>query len=170
MAVLLAMALTSCTTPSPEPTPTKTTVFASDDEALAAAVDAYTKYNAALDAVLAGEDRKESGLQGLVTEEFWLELSETNGLEERGWKSQGTSTFDSETLVAFNMDASVANITLSLCRDVSEVRLIDEGGNDVTPASRDDRFPVEVNFVSSSSHENQLLLADSGTWPGEDFC
>lgn len=170
---LLAASLVGCTPPpTAPPTPTSTAIFASEEEALAAATDVYQQYTAAFDKESAGGGGGTAveSIRPLVTEEYLTELLEPGMLEMNGWRTEGATTFDSVSLVEVTgMDRS-AEVRLRLCRDVSKVRVLDAAGRDVTPTTRASRFPVEVLFVSSAPASPELLIAETGSWSGENFC
>ncbi|WP_411720617.1 hypothetical protein [Mycetocola sp.] len=169
--LLGAVTLTSCTpAPRPTSTPTSTAIFASEDEALAAATDVYQRYTAQFDKDSANGDGGAEAMVGLVTPAYLEKLEVPGLLEENNWHTQGVTTFDNVSLVEKSESDQLALVRLRLCRDVSGVRILDSGGADVTPATRLERFPVEVEFVSSAPREASLLIADSGSWTGDDFC
>lgn len=172
LACLLGLsALAGCTpTDPPKPSPTPTGIFASEDEALAAATDVYQKYTAALDKESATGDLSAEAMRPFVTPEYFEELEVPSLLQENGWHTTGATTFDNVLLVGMSESEQLANVRIRLCRDVSEVRILDASQRDVTPSTRTDRFPVEIQLVSSSPRSPNLVISDSGSWPGDDFC
>jgi len=62
----------------------------------------------------------------------------------------------------------VAEIVTYVCIDVSQVRVMDEAGTDVTPPDRQPVVPLEVEFVGDSS--DSLLISRSEVWSGSSFC
>ncbi len=149
---------------TPVPTPSVTPVFASEEEALAAAEESYKRYLRVSDAIAAEGGTHPERLSPYVTPEELRRANEDFGsLQSATRHMQGESKFDSLTLQ--RQDAQ--EIVVYLCLDVSEVRVIDAGGSDVTPASRVDRVPLEVAFALDGS---ELLLDSSDVWDGENFC
>ena len=166
-----AIALAGCTpTDPPTSSPTPTTIFSSEDEALAAATDVYQQYTAAKDKESSKGDLSAELLRPIVTPTYYEQLEVVGALEKNGWHTDGATMFDSVSLEELDEKAGVATVSISLCRDVSGVTIRDADGNDVTPENRAARFPVLVEFVSSEAGSKQLLISDSGSWPGEDFC
>lgn len=141
----VALLVTSCGpapsrgAPTATPTPTATALYASDEEALAAAEEVYREY---LDASNAGPDFVR--LAAVTTPE-WFEY-EKDSSERRaasGLRAEGVSK-----IVSFELQShSVAEIAVYVCLDVSGVRIVNEQGVDVTPAERADRGTLEVRFA-----------------------
>ena len=171
---LIVLVLTGCRTPDPVVTPapesTSTPLFASDEEALAAAEEAYAAYLAVSDQILA-----EGGASPERAYEFMTESMQVDGVAgiklfvDSGWHTQGSTTFDSLVLQQFTAEgSSSANLIAYACLDVSNIRIIDAAGADVTPAERQNRLPLELEFVAESS--SIMLVERSDLWSGDDFC
>jgi hypothetical protein len=161
----LLLSTAACTAADPaSPSPTASVADA-DDAAeaavLAEAIDAYTRYSAALDVVLAEGDGDYSKLADFTTPAFLTRLSEDDIFAVNGWTTTGSTTFDSEEYLS-EVDSTV---TVRLCRDVSRVRVENTAGEDVTPTERADRFVVTVAFVRD---DERTLLVDSSERDGED--
>lgn len=58
---------------------------------------------------------------------------------------------------------------MKLCQDVSQVKIVDSNGTDVTPSDREDIFPWEVALVWDGTND-KLKIKDEGSWQGDDFC
>ncbi|WP_411720999.1 hypothetical protein, partial [Mycetocola sp.] len=115
--LLGAVTLTSCTpAPRPTPTPTSTAIFESEDEALAAATDVYQRYTAAKDKESSNGDASAESLRPLVTQAYFEDLEVVGTLEENGWHTTGSTSFDSVSLVEFTEQDGLATISISLCR------------------------------------------------------
>jgi hypothetical protein len=164
-------ALTGCSpAATPAPSPTSTAIFASEDEALAAATAVYQQYTAAKDKESSNGDVSAESLRPLVTPSYFEELQVVGTLEENGWHTAGSTTFDTVSLVDFEERDRLATVRVSLCRDVSAVTILDSNGADVTPATRTDRFPLLIQLISAEAGSNVLLISDSGSWLEDDFC
>src|SRR5690606_26709947 len=108
---LLAASLVGCTPPpTAPPTPTSTAIFASEEEALAAATDVYQQYTAALDAVFASGGAGDETLANFVTEDYLSELSKEGVLERNGWHTEGTTSFDTVSVEDFNAEGHEATL------------------------------------------------------------
>jgi hypothetical protein len=157
---------------TPEPEPDSTPVFASDEEALAAATDAYAKYLEVSDEITADGGTDPERLKPYVTtEQFKDELSSFKDLQSAGTRTQGHSNFEVVQLQQY-LDAGdgTASITVYLCVDVTEVRIIDSTGADITPQDRIGRLPLEVEVEVKSGDELDQQVARSTPWSGTDFC
>lgn len=177
VAGVMALALSGCVgAPAPTPTPTASAsaepVFASDEEALAAAVDAYSEYLAHVDASAAAAQPANSGLEHVVSPTHLTEVQESlKRIRERGLTPTGETKFDSLSIAQRDeSETSGAWVDVYLCLDVGDVRVIDSSGNDITPASRDDRSPMQVQFVSSTESPARLIVNAEDPWAGTDFC
>jgi len=171
VAVAGALVVSACSTPSPQgtPTPSPTAVFASEEEALAAASDAYAKYNAAFDVALSQGGTALEDVEQYVTADYLEQLRVPGALTQNGWHTFGTSSFDSIQLLERPSDKD-ANVAVRLCRDVSQVRILNDSNEDVTPPDRDDRFPLVVYFEEGPGHPTELVVSGTEPWSGEDFC
>ncbi|KRC61013.1 hypothetical protein ASE14_08665 [Agromyces sp. Root81] len=172
----VALLLSGCTGGAPAPSPSPTAdasepIFASDEEALAAAVEAYELYR-----VISGEIFEEGGVEPerinpVVTETFASTLREEfTALEDLGLRSVGTTVVDTTSLVNLAVVDGRAEVSIYLCRDVSGTRIFDGTGSDVTPADRPLRVPSQAFFVSSDDDVRTLLVDGVEEWSGEDFC
>ena len=174
--IALVLALTGCMPDDdpirPDPSPTSAPIFASDDEALAAAEEAYRAYVEISDVILHEAGAESDRALDLVTDGFREEAASGFLLfAERQWRSEGATTFDSATLQQYSDDGNGAvQIVLYLCLDVSETRIIGSDGSDVTPAARNPRLPLVVEMVNSADYSVDLLQAGSEVWSGNDYC
>ncbi|PSL38589.1 hypothetical protein CLV49_2214 [Labedella gwakjiensis] len=160
MGVLIATGCASSEAPPPTAS-SSPTAEKSDAAVLAAVLDVYTRYSAALDAILARGDGDYSQLEPLTTPEFFDSFTSADDEFSRGeWKTTGSTSFDSEELVS----SSSSSVAVVLCRDVSRVRVVTVDGVDVTPADRSERFAVKVTFTSDDSG----YLVDSSERTAED--
>ena len=168
-AAAVVLTLTGCiqSTPQPTapPTPSATPVFASDEEALAAAEAAYAAYLEVSDAISADGGKDVARLMDHVTDaEFARSVEQFQAFEATGNHTEGTTAFDSTTLQRFDD----REVTVYLCLDVTAVRIVDGQGTDVTPADRPGRLPLEVTLqIDESTH---LALSASDVWDRADYC
>lgn len=148
---------------TPVPTPTVTPVFASDEEALAAAEEAYGAYLAAVDLSLATGDG--TGLR-LVAEGNALEeaLDSVEGFIEKGEKLVGQSSFTSMTLISQAIDGRLESY---VCLDISQADVVDATGSSIVPPDRASVYPMHLSFEFRS---HGLLVSESEVWDGENFC
>jgi len=170
---VVALALAGCTPgPGPlpiPPSPTATPVFASDEEALEAAVGLFGEYLAFADTTSPQEQLEGGRLEGFLASEALDESRES--LQEwvdNGWSSSGHSSIDSPQLQSYRESQGVAAVTFYLCEDLSAVDVVDGTGVSVVTPGRRDRLPLEVE-VSGQSSQN-LRITRSDLWAGDDFC
>jgi hypothetical protein len=149
--VLAGCAPGAASTRSATPRPTDT-----DAALLSEAIDVYTRYSAALDVVLASGEDDYAALEEVTTEAFLDTLRADDEFSRGEWRTSGSTSFDSETLVK----ADDTSLTLQLCRDVSRVAILDTSGNDITPPDRADRFAVTVAFIRSKEGSLEIDSSD----------
>lgn len=168
--MLGAVALSGCSPADPPvSTPTPTSIFASEEEALAAATDVYQQYLAVSDQVSADGGNDPERLKPFVTDAYWpSEMASVEQLRDSGFRTDGNSTFDSEEIVALSEETS--QVTIRLCADVSNVRILDSAGKDVTPTDRPNRLPLEVEFSAEADSDVPLLIARSDVWSDTEAC
>jgi hypothetical protein len=154
---------------SPEPRPSGTPVFASDEEALAAAEEAYQRYldvsnkvgqDGWTDAKLFTEVSRGPALEG--------DLTAASDLQKNGYRQVGELTFDSLALQQYRANSpGQVLISVYLCLDVTEVDVIDTSGHSVVGVERPERQPLEVDI---DDRENELKVSRSEPWSGTSFC
>ncbi|MEV1131784.1 hypothetical protein [Agromyces sp. NPDC049794] len=174
VAGVIALVLSGCVgapagTPSPSPSPSAEPVFASDEEALAAATKAYEAYRTASAEVARGAES--SKIDSTVTPSFAETIhGEFEALRDAGLTMVGDVLVDRVRLAFVNPDDTGVTVSIYLCRDVSNVRVISADGSDVTPSDRDPVSPTQA-FLKSSSQDPSVLLVDGvELWSGQDFC
>lgn len=164
VALLTGCATTTIGEPEPAPT-TASPVFASDEEALAAAQAAYERYSEASDQVVSSGTGDVAPLSELVTpEQLERERSEIETLVRSQRRIEGKAELASFALQDYQLDGSA---TAYVCLDVSGTRVVDASGRDVTPPDRRPGQPLLVRFEFT---EGELLLSGSEVWQSGDFC
>lgn len=168
-AALLLASLAGCigsgVVKTPVPTPSAAPVFASDEEALAAAEAAYAAYVDATDIVSAEGGVNPERIKNLVTsEELERSIEEFKNLRESGNRTIGTTAFDALTLQRFDD----VEVVVYACVDVSSVRLVNAEGIDITPRNRPEHVPLEIAFWIGL--QGELLLNSSDVWQEASIC
>ena len=172
----LALALAGCVgAPAPTPTPTSAgtpePIFASDEEALAAATEAYASYLRLLDEAAASGSEDLASLNEVHRVKNATKLAASlESIRERSLTPVGSTKFDNTSVVSSAVQDGQAIVDAYACLDVSGVRIHDAAGTDVTPPSRDERSPMQLQFVSGPGDPRQLVLNAEEPWPGDDFC
>ena len=175
LALASALLLAGCTSDRPivlpGPAPTTAPVFATDEDALAAAEVAYGEYLKASDAITAKNGADPNTIGEYVDSDYLPEVLDSfQKLRDDRLHSRGKLSFDRMTLQQYSDDLeSPATISVYLCVVATGVRLFDVHEKDVTPANRDDRVPLVVSF-KTEERETNLLIESSELWTGTDFC
>ena len=173
-AALLLTSLAGCIDPgpvkTPVPTPSATPVFASDEEALAAAEAAYAAYQVVEDAIFAEGGANPERLTAVASRDFLdASLAGFDSIRSKGWRSVGKSAITSVDLQAYDPTASdIDIITVYLCDDVSAVDVLDSSGVSVVSPQRPDRTLFEVRF-DLEPVSKALLVASRDVW-GDGQC
>jgi hypothetical protein len=168
LAALVALALAACTPAHPRPTPSSspaaTPLFSSDAEALKAATDAYAAYLKVSDEISHDGGANPERIKPYVTHrELEKLVSDFKQLQAQDAHTTGPSTFSKLRVGSY----AGPSLQAYLCSDVSQVRVVNAAGQDVTPSGRSDVLPLSVTFESTNGH---LRLAESVKWSGPSFC
>ncbi|MBX3194600.1 MAG: hypothetical protein KF727_05815 [Microbacteriaceae bacterium] len=144
-------------------------MYASDEEALAAAEEAYQRYLDVSNAVGAGGWVDTDGLSEVLRGEALDEsLDATADLHDKGYRQIGDSTFDSAVLQQYAAGTpGTVSITTYLCLDVSAVDVVDSEGQSIVTEGRADRQSLEVGF---DDLDGVLKVNRSEAWSGASFC
>ena len=158
--------------PIEAPGPTRaSSFFDSDEEALQAGVDGYQAYLATSDLITADGGQDPQRIAPYVSDELLPSFIEGyQSLQAKGLRSQGSTAYDSPRFQSWTPGANDdALVSFYICVDVSQVRIVDGAGSDVTPPERALRIPllVTVRVVESASIS---VLTENEPWSGESFC
>ena len=172
--VVALVTLAGCaTTPAPAPTtatPTTAPVFASDEEALAAATEAYARFQEMSDQIDNDGGGMPERIAPFVSESYYpLAVEQSDGFREARARSVGMTSFlvDSAQQLAYPSPEETS-ISLYVCDDVTEVDVIDEHGVSMVSDTRAAITPFEVGFVMNS--EGTLVVDSRDVWKGTNFC
>ena len=174
-AAATALLLAGCTGDDPivlpVPDPTTAPVFATDEDALAAAEVAYGEYLRVIDQILADGGKDGDRLLEVATEDV-VEFEQTgfDRVLDSGHRSIGTTSFDSMELQQYDTAAvdGRAIVAVYVCDDLSEVDVVDAEGKSVVTSERQSRIPFEVTFDLGSN--TPLIVSSVEGWTGENFC
>ncbi|WP_336646068.1 hypothetical protein [Microbacterium sp. USHLN186] len=156
-AVCVLIGMLSACTPEPEPKPTKTALFASDEEAFAAAEETYRAYVAGLNETdLRNDETFEPVYNWLTASALSSERENLSYYHAEHLTRVGETTFDSYTPVSRSAKKIVAN----LCLDVSGVDLLNVDSQSVLPEDRVSRRALKVTFVPGDT-PTQLKIASN---------
>ena len=173
--VLLVAPLAACAEsariPPPEPSATVEPLFASDEEALAAATEAYEEYLAVSNAASANPTETPSTLKDLVSDDYLDELQKSlRNLADQGLRTMGQSQISAAALQQYVELDSTALVVLYVCLDVSRVQVIDAQGQNLTPADRDPTVDLEVTFVGVKDGTEAIIVDGSEVWAEGSVC
>ncbi|MBK4347376.1 hypothetical protein [Lacisediminihabitans changchengi] len=168
--IVPALVLSGCT-PSPpqshsDPKPSSTPLFASEEEALKAATEAYAAYLKVSDSITADAGMRPERIEPLVSKSLLKdELTGFLIYSEKKLHTQGETAFFGSSLERYDADS----VAVYACVDFSAQQLIDSAGLDVTPISRVNVQAFELSFVRASDSAS-LLLDGSEPWAGPGIC
>ncbi len=176
-AVLAATALTGCqptaTTPSPtgSTTPSAEPVFASDEEALKAATEAYAAYLRTSDQILADGGNSPERIREYSSEQLAeIEIAGYADIRAKGYRSIGSSRYDNLALQSVDASSRSGTVTVYVCSDVSAVDVVDAQGQSVVSADRPTRTPFQVTFDLAATDPARLVVASAEVWNGPGIC
>ena len=176
--LVLVFLLSGCASlPNPKPTPTPTStdaapLFASDEEALAAATEAYAAYLEADDRSWQGNpETVEAFLKLTVGEAHEEDVAIRSQFAENGWTRIGSTSFDSMTLQSHDVNSDgLTEIRAYVCLDVSQADVLDSEGTSTAKPDRPLILPLQVAFLAGTHPETSIQLSESRVWSGPDFC
>ncbi len=167
--VLLAGCVPAAPRSSEAPQPSARPMFASDEEALAAATKAYAAYVEVSDQIFmdGGADANRLN-QVSVGRQLEANLVGFREASQKGFLSTGGTHFDNVSLQFYrpNSPGGEGVIALYLCEDLTRVDVFDAEGVSVVSDNRPDRAGYQATFDIALSIPNQrLLLASRDPWP-----
>ncbi|PXA70683.1 hypothetical protein [Cryobacterium arcticum] len=170
--ILLLLPVSACAAePTPAPTsapPTAAPVFATDEEALAAAEEAYANYLSRSSAIAHGGGVDAQLMTEVATgEALETEIGSFEEMSKAGTVGVGELQFD--TLTVQSLDLSSGSLSAYVCLDVSGSDVVDGSGVSTLSEGRVERLPLEIGFVYDRDG-GRLLLERTRTWDGENFC
>ncbi len=156
--------------PAPPPTADAEPLFASDEEALAAAEAAFEEYLDVSFEVYAdgGEDpgRLESVATGSILES---DLAQAEQFRAEGLKQTGDPVVLATSLQSYNGgSAETAEVIVYSCLDAFSVQAVDSSGRAIGDPNRQPTVTVENLFVADA--EGGLLLSESSLWEDGPEC
>jgi hypothetical protein len=174
--VVAALTVSGCDTDDPTdpptPRPTSTPLFDSDEEALAAAEEAYGRYQAVEDLIFS-----EGGVGAERIEEVAVRealQAARDGFAEvalNGEKGIGHTKYDSFELqqMSTSTESEEDVVVVYVCLDFSESDVVDRNNVSIVNPNRLVRQTFELSFDSIDS-ARELVLASREPWGGADKC
>ena len=177
IAALIACSVAGCLPldPAPVPTiaPTGTPLFSSDEEALAAAEEAYGAYLAVSGQILNEGGAQPERIDEVVTpERAAIEKASYSDLGNAGLRTVGRTTFFGTVLQRFDTESPDGRdvVSVYLCSDVSGVDVLDAAGNSVVSPNRPALTPFEVAFDLAGGGGMTLVVSRKEPWPESGVC
>jgi hypothetical protein len=148
-------------------------LFASDEEALEAAADAYRAYYAVSDQILDEGGIDPERIIDLVSDAIY-EI-ERDGYERfalQKYRSIGATSIDSVELQQYSAGVApgMPLITIYACIDISATDVVDKTGDSVVLPGRQTRYPYEASFITQADGTMPLIVLAEEQWIGADFC
>jgi len=166
LAIVLGMA-TGCQ-PKPEPSPTGP-VFATEEEAFAAAEETYRAYVDALNQVDLSDPETFEAVYAWTTGDFSAEERKTlSRMHADAWKVSGASQI--ARIERLEASDRFTEVTLGSCVDVSTVSLVDADGVSQVAPDRPDMQTTKVDMTASASSPTGLLIAEVEGYEMEPPC
>jgi hypothetical protein len=154
--------------PTLPPTPTATPIFASEEEALAAAEEAYAAY-LEVSSLIANEGGVDpERIAPFVTEEQLPdELEGARYLADNGLRTEGATSLRQVELQQYANFDLYSEVAFYACVDAAAVRVFNSDGADVTPDARPVVIALEVVLRVT---DEARLIEDNTPWPDSSFC
>jgi len=155
----------------PSPDPSSTPLFASDEEALAAAEEAYGRYQAVEDEVFADGGANSERINDVAVRDA-LEAAKLgfDELSSRGYKGLGRTQFDSFELQQQSSSIGFEDVVIAyVCLDFSEADIVDQQNVSILRPDRLIRQAYQVSFDFSADKKG-LILATREPWTGAEPC
>ncbi len=172
VAIALVVMLTACTEsariPDAEPSSEGEPLFASDDEALAAATAAYEEYLAVLDAALASETDNEPMLSEVASGAALEDAEQTYAsFVGEGFRLSGRRTLKTSILQQATPVDDGVEVQIYICESVQGVDVLNaEGVSQVDPER-----PTFTAFEVSVFFDGDVgRVLERTVWPGGGVC
>jgi hypothetical protein len=174
-ACAVTVALAGCTPPDQRPTPTSipttqnSPAFASDQDALKAATDAYAAYLKMSDTIAHDGGANPERIKPYVTgDALKAALKSAKQFREAGAHSTGDTSWRNPKLkVAEYADLHRVRISFYICDDVSGVDVVDSVGESLVSDTRPAKATFEVDTVNDAIG---LVITSKRAWSGSTVC
>lgn len=155
--IAASVGLAACT-PGPVPQPTPTPLFTSEADAFKAAEQVYRDYVDAANAQQNGEPSvdPQQYLAGAALDD---DVNSVREFEKSGLKITGTSSI--KYFRPQSYDANSDKVESLACLDVSQSRVVNSAGLDVTPTNRKALVSLSVRMSPDKSDLKIVLIAPS---------
>jgi hypothetical protein len=169
--LVAAMMLSGCVEARPvaagSPSPIASPIFASEEEALAAATEAYAAYVRVSDEVFADGGLNPERMELVATGiQLATDLAGFRKALLTAVRSTGGTTFQPLQLQKYdeNSDHGHSIVVAYLCEDVSMVDVVDSQGVSIVSAARPNVVSYEVRFDTNGDMPKSLLVSGKEPW------
>ncbi|TFD52221.1 hypothetical protein E3T55_06315 [Cryobacterium frigoriphilum] len=148
-------------------------MFASNEEALAAATEAYAAYEEIFTIVAAeggiNPERMKPVTSGIYEKGL---LQEMEDIRAKGLRAIGEATFDGVRLQRVDEMApgGVGVVVVYLCSDVSQVDVLDANSVSQVAPARNPRTALEVGFNWEPGADGVITVGSRTVWNGGGVC
>jgi hypothetical protein len=156
----------------PTPAPSTSPIFTSDEEALAAAADAYRAFQETSDQILRDGGENPERLKEFVTDEVYeKEAAGYAEAKKNGWHQTGETVIPEVTLESYSPSSAADGtvIAIYVCTDISATDVVDKAGSSIVKPGRPSHFPFQAAFQISAQGD-RLVLSSNEIWTGGGFC
>ena len=173
LVMVAALSVSACAPPSPakppKPSPSSTALFATDEEALAAAEEAYREYLSVVDNVLQSGGSDPADLKMVAAGPALDQaLSDASEFASLGYRTIGTTGLNAIVLQRVGVTTERAIVDAYVCEDASRLDLVDKEGRSLVSDDRPPLTPFQVTFGSEG--KRGLVLTNRAAWDGEGIC
>lgn len=146
--------------PAPEPSP----AFSSEAEAFAAAEETYRAYVDALNQVDLSDPETFEDVYAWTTGDANAGARESfSQMHADGWTVTGTSGYSNFVGTDFDPGDSDETVKADVCLDVTNVDVLDAGGESVVPNDRRDRQPATLAFAEADTSTGLAIASSEAT-------
>jgi outer membrane murein-binding lipoprotein Lpp len=168
---LVSLLLSGCVPPQPVETPSPeasvTPIFATDEEALAAATAAYAAYVKLADQIFVEGGKDPERLDSVATGGFLKASVEGfRDVQEKGWVSTGGTVFRGATLQSYSATGPTEVVTIYICEDISVVDVFDSSNVSIVSPDRPDSTTFQATFDLDGEGPG-LLLSSREVWSND---
>jgi hypothetical protein len=173
IAAITLLAVSGCAgSPTPTPTPTSSPaadpIFATDEEALAAAEAAYRRFLEVSTAVTADGGSNPERLESVATGQALAdEIDAADDFQAEGLRTSGSIGFRVHDLQSNAATDRLAEITVYVCDDLRALDVLDAKGNSMVVEGRVDDVPYTVVLEGGQA---SLLVSKRELWVRDNFC
>ena len=144
-------------------------MFASDEEALAAAEAAYANYISVSDQIARDGGAGAERLQPFVSDDLYeQQRQDYEGVLAKALRTTGASTFDSFRFESY--DALSGDVRAYVCLRTGGIMVLNLASENVTPVGRNNDLPLQIVFRPGANQETAIVVAGSDVWSGTNFC